>query len=112
MKLYAVFSRRARGNCLIRLTQYPPLGMATLDSVRKLALPCYRRLPLPAIDKTSIVLNYSAGHRKLRGLDHPGLSVGLFKGQVLTPRKSFYNEMELFGPIINFNISHRGTNHT
>ena len=25
MKLYAVFSRGARGNCLIRLIQYPPL---------------------------------------------------------------------------------------
>ena len=27
MKLYAVFSRGARGNCLIRLTQYPPLTL-------------------------------------------------------------------------------------
>ena len=25
MKLYAVFSRGARGNCLTRLAQYPPL---------------------------------------------------------------------------------------
>ena len=25
MKLYVLFSRGARGNCLIRLTQYPPL---------------------------------------------------------------------------------------
>ena len=29
-------------------------------------MPFYRRLPLPAIDKTWIVLNCSAGHRKLR----------------------------------------------
>ena len=28
MKLYAIFSRRARGNCLIRLTRYPPLVLA------------------------------------------------------------------------------------
>ena len=28
MKLYAVFSREARGNCLIRLTQCPPLPVS------------------------------------------------------------------------------------
>ena len=27
MKIYAVFSRGARGNCLIRLTQYPSLTL-------------------------------------------------------------------------------------
>ena len=34
MKLYAIFSRRARGNCLIRLTQYPPLVLAPAPALK------------------------------------------------------------------------------
>ena len=34
MKLYAVFSRGARGNCLIRLTQYPPLTPSKTQKFR------------------------------------------------------------------------------
>ena len=73
-----------RGNCLIRLIQYPPLGMATLDSARKFAIPCYRRLLLPRdrlglIELCEIVQrvteNYVAGHvwPVGRGSDHPAL---------------------------------------
>ena len=36
MKLYAVFSKGALGNCLTRLTQYPPLGTTGLNDWRHL----------------------------------------------------------------------------
>ena len=34
MKLYAIFSIGARGNCLIRLTQYSPLVLAPAPTLK------------------------------------------------------------------------------